>query len=786
MSAIRQIAASFSAVVRKSAHENVPGDEPTQMARKLVHGMAVSKYIHVTLEGRLHGHPVGDPLGAILHSEIAHQKTMAVPADAVTNGFSQRALDAAQSGDIARAAKLHGNVVTLYDIAKAHGFRGIPREQHASLQEARDWHAKAGQRHLLELIERYKSERKPVEFARDGEPTRYSMHDDVIANFEGNRNLRNDTTHRGVYADALDDAGRYEDAAIHRVIMDPSADRLAQLRSQYHNSIPGLPVHNGEVGTPEQPNHKGAAHEATLNAREASFTANYWPEHGEELPDDLFTIGSTNYQEEPTHEHRFHYHQTLVAHHAYRAAELRRGAAHFRDLMYTVARNRPYEQNYFDRNAGQAADYHEDAAELHRIAAVHHLALSDPAKLAIPNRLARSGLPEQYAAFRAPAGGMVVRGSFYKGGAMVPDLEGAFANPIKEAASEQPKRSISDRLSALRKPAKKATLVVSYARAVNKPIRYSADSEGLLHAVHQFPSEDTPKLILADHLQDNPEEGDPGTEHTIRSHIERANNGENHGKLHIWLSPEGKVRASSEDRLLRMMAEPEHEATRHNVPFNGMAPDHGLRDAVADMLTSQGRHEEVQHLNGPIGIHTRVLMGGPEGGQRYGGIVSRRYAEMGDPGVRTVVQPFQHYDMSHDSRAYADAALDTTSEDDDRGRPLSRNRGLDYVDSHSLARMHRDWSRFAHENAEDLQYDTGGNAPYHFWLTRNGHGTGSWDHPGYYDNDESISGSDIVDSLSEAARRKVDRLSEAARRKGEYYLDVGGDGMIHGHGGREE
>ena len=37
----------------------------------------------------------------------------------------------------------------------------------------------------------------------------------------------------------------------------------------------------------------------------------------------------------------------------------------------------------------------------------------------------------KYAAYRAPAGGMVARGTVYKGGEMVPDMGGKFMNPPK-------------------------------------------------------------------------------------------------------------------------------------------------------------------------------------------------------------------------------------------------------------------------------------------------------------------------------------------------------------------
>lgn len=62
--------------------------------------------------------------------------------------------------------------------------------------------------------------------------------------------------------------------------------------------------------------------------------------------------------------------------------------------------------------------------------------------------------PRRYAAYRAPAGGMVVRGTAYKGGEMIPDMEGDFVNPpdkpVKMAEEEKKprrrrKRWISER-----------------------------------------------------------------------------------------------------------------------------------------------------------------------------------------------------------------------------------------------------------------------------------------------------------------------------------------------------
>lgn len=79
--------------------------------------------------------------------------------------------------------------------------------------------------------------------------------------------------------------------------------------------------------------------------------------------------------------------------------------------------------------------------------------------------------PEQYAAYRAPAGGIVVRGNYYSGGSMIPDLEGAFANPPHE---EPKKMSLRERLSVAIKR-KKEPLTVSYAREISS--HYSRDDD---------------------------------------------------------------------------------------------------------------------------------------------------------------------------------------------------------------------------------------------------------------------------------------------------------------------
>lgn len=75
--------------------------------------------------------------------------------------------------------------------------------------------------------------------------------------------------------------------------------------------------------------------------------------------------------------------------------------------------------------------------------------------------------PIRHSAYRAPKGGAVVRGTYYQGGKLIPDLEGDFANPpVPEqpvVEYPQPKQSLRDRLKS--KFGRKEPLVVSYARA---------------------------------------------------------------------------------------------------------------------------------------------------------------------------------------------------------------------------------------------------------------------------------------------------------------------------------
>ena len=80
--------------------------------------------------------------------------------------------------------------------------------------------------------------------------------------------------------------------------------------------------------------------------------------------------------------------------------------------------------------------------------------------------------PIRNAAYRAPKGGAVVRGTYYQGGKLIPDLEGDFANPPAPkpvVQYPQPKRpSMRERLRAKFK--REEPLVVSYAKKLKHAI----------------------------------------------------------------------------------------------------------------------------------------------------------------------------------------------------------------------------------------------------------------------------------------------------------------------------
>lgn len=113
--------------------------------------------------------------------------------------------------------------------------------------------------------------------------------------------------------------------------------------------------------------------------------------------------------------------------------------------------------------------------------------------------------PVRHAAYRAPKGGIAVRGTFYEGGKLIPNMEGDFMNPPKgqEVPVMQypkPKASLRDRLKA--KFAKKEPLVISYARKPVSPIAGST-AEALINAIREANGDATPESMYADYLDEN-------------------------------------------------------------------------------------------------------------------------------------------------------------------------------------------------------------------------------------------------------------------------------------------
>lgn len=122
-------------------------------------------------------------------------------------------------------------------------------------------------------------------------------------------------------------------------------------------------------------------------------------------------------------------------------------------------------------------------------------------------------LARRYAAYRAPVGGVVVRGLAYKGGQLIPDLK-TFLPPEK-----------LDRLKArARKRPKK--VVDSRAQAYERARRYTMEGDPTEHAAFQRailadPHDLTPRRVYADYL-DETGTGAPGAAETLRNHTGQA------------------------------------------------------------------------------------------------------------------------------------------------------------------------------------------------------------------------------------------------------------------------
>lgn len=133
------------------------------------------------------------------------------------------------------------------------------------------------------------------------------------------------------------------------------------------------------------------------------------------------------------------------------------------------------------------------------------------------------------------------------------------------------------------------------------------------------------------------------------------------------------------------------------------------------------------------------------------------------------------HDLDTFTRSYVEAALFTSHDDSGErtgGEPLDRNYDADDIAPETLAEMASDCRKFQEENESWLteenyvaqsEYSAEDMAGYHFWLTRNGHGSGFWN-------------GDWSDEANEA-------MTKASKAFGEYNLYLGDDGRIYGHNG---
>lgn len=119
--------------------------------------------------------------------------------------------------------------------------------------------------------------------------------------------------------------------------------------------------------------------------------------------------------------------------------------------------------------------------------------------------------------------------------------------------------------------------------------------------------------------------------------------------------------------------------------------------------------------------------------------------------------------MDEFTRAYIECALwsSTDCSDDNGGKPLDENYGIDDIAPETLAQIEEDCAAFQRDHAADIATRRNGDsaAGHDFWLTRNGHGAGFWD-------------GDWPEDVGK-------RLTDAAHVYGNIDLYIGDDGKIH-------
>lgn len=159
-----------------------------------------------------------------------------------------------------------------------------------------------------------------------------------------------------------------------------------------------------------------------------------------------------------------------------------------------------------------------------------------------PDRLAR-----RYAAYRAPAGGTVVRGNFYKGGSLIPDLT-KFLPP--EKLDRLKKRVRARKVKYV--PGTDTDSVVDsssqQAATYSRVRRYSmaSDHAAFQQAILENPTDLTTRQVYADYLDEN-DAGAPGASAILRNHTGRAVSGihrhgnGSHNDIAVRTGDDGKV-----------------------------------------------------------------------------------------------------------------------------------------------------------------------------------------------------------------------------------------------------
>ncbi len=111
--------------------------------------------------------------------------------------------------------------------------------------------------------------------------------------------------------------------------------------------------------------------------------------------------------------------------------------------------------------------------------------------------------------------------------------------------------------------------------------------------------------------------------------------------------------------------------------------------------------------------------------------------------------------------AYIEAALWSSTNEGGKTECLDGEYSLSDIHADTLQKMSDTCSKFVAENAEELKGIEDKQIGHDLWLTRNSHGTGFWDRPEVY------------------GEENAKKLTDAAHKLGECNLYVGDDEKIH-------